>query len=149
MTVTDPATMSRLIDTDSDVFPTTWLINGLDNSIGARWYLKYQSMTNTTIVCASPAMATWGQETNYGAISLGTPDVYIPKDSSGTTTNCARFYYFSLTIDSSQAFGYPVDVTRNPTISDTSLFYTADPSKRLIHGKTFTGGLQQPLDTPF
>jgi hypothetical protein len=40
-------------------------------------------------------------------------------------------------------------VTRGPTIDDISLFFTSDPSKRLRHGKTFTGGLLQPLDTPF
>ncbi len=143
------AKYSRMIDTDTDVFPTKWLLNGLDNSTGAQWYLKYLSMTNTTTSCTSPAMTTWGQVTDVGAVTLGTPGTYTPKNGAGTNTNCARFFYLSVNIDSSQAFGYPEDVTRGPTITDLSLFFTADPSKRLIHGKTFVDGTQQPLDTPF
>jgi hypothetical protein len=93
-------------------------------------------------------MSTWGQDYNYGNITIGSPGDYIPLDGSGTDTNCARYYYLSLAIDSSQAYGYPEDVSRGPTISDLSLFFTADPSKRLMHGRTFTGGIQQPIDAP-
>ena len=143
------AKYSILINTDSDVYPTKWLLNGLDNSIGAYWQLKYQSMTNTTSSCTSPAMTTWGTVTNFGNVTLGLPGTYTPLNGSGVNTNCARFYYFNLTVDSSQAFGYPDDVSRGPTISDLTLQFTADPSKRLQHGRTFTGGLQQPLDTPY
>jgi N-acetylneuraminic acid mutarotase len=143
------AKYSIMIDTSSDVFPTYWLINGLDNSIGAEWQLKYSSMTNTTTSCTTPAMTTWGQVTNYGNVTLGTYEPYIPLNGSGVNTNCARFYYLNVSIDSSQAFGYPDDVTRGPTITDMTLQFTADPSKRLMHGRTFTGGLQQPDDTPY
>jgi len=143
------AKYSIRIDTDSDVFPTNWLINGLDNSIGAKWQLKYRSMTNTTTSCTTPAMTTWGQETNFGNVTLGLPTTYTPLNGSGVTTNCARFYYLNVSVDSSLAFGYPDDVSRGPTISDMTLQFTADPSKRLMHGRTFTGGLQQPIDTPY
>lgn len=145
------AKYSRLIDTDIDVFPTKWLMNGLDNSTGARWYMRYRSMTDIDGDAGDcvAAMTTWGQETNFGQVTLGTPEAYTPKDGSGTNTNCARYFYFSVNIDSSQAFGYPEDVNRGPTIADLTLFFTADPSKRMLHGKTFTGGEQQPLDTPF
>lgn len=106
-------------------------------------------MTNyPTTGCISPGMSTWGQETNYGDVTLGSPRYYVPINASGTNTNCARFYYFNVTVDSSQAFGYPDDVSRGPTITDLTLQFTADPSKRLMHGRTFTGGLQQPDDTP-
>jgi N-acetylneuraminic acid mutarotase len=135
------AKYSKMIDTDTDVFPTKWLMNGLDNSIGARWYMNYKSSTAAT--------AAWGQNTNFGVITLGNPETYIPKDSGGTNTNFARYYYMAVNIDSQQAFGYPEDVARGPTIADLSLFFTSDPSKRMRHGKTFTGGEQQPLDTPF
>ena len=148
-----------MIDTDSDVFPTKWLMNGLDNSIGARWQLRYRSMhdldalTNPNEDCGTTPtmsqMTTWGQDTNYGAVTLASPATYTPKDSTGGNINCARYFYFYISIDASQTFGYPEDVSRGPTLDDVSLFYTADPSKRLLHGKTFNGGLQQPLDTPF
>ncbi|MDQ2973545.1 MAG: hypothetical protein M3Q79_03630, partial [bacterium] len=145
------AKYSRFIDTDTDVFPTKWLMNGLDNSTGAEWYMRYRSMTDNdgdATDCVS-AMTTWGQETNFGKVTLGNPESYVARDGSGNNTNCARYYYLSVTIDSQQAYGYPEDVTRGPTIADLSLFFTSDPSKRLRHGKTFTGGEQQPLDTPF
>jgi hypothetical protein len=144
------AKYSRMIDTDTDVFANSWLLNGLDNSTGARWYLRYRSMTDIDGVTADCVadMTTWGQEYNHGEVTLGNVGTFVPRDGSGTSTNCARYYYFSVNIDSSQAFGYPEDVTRGPTITDLSLFYTADPSKRMLHGKTFTGGEQQPLDTP-
>lgn len=106
-------------------------------------------MTNSvTTLCTSPSMTTWGQETVFGNVTLGLPGAYIPKNGSGVNTNCARYYYFNVTVDSSQAFGYPDDVTRGPTITDLTMQFTADPSKRLLHGRTFTGGLQQPVDTP-
>ena len=143
------ARYSIMFDTDSDVFPTTWLLNGVDNAIGAKWRLNYRSMTDTTTSCVSPAMTTWGQDTNFGEVALGIPGAYIPKDASGNTSNCARFYYFTVNVDSSRAFGFPEDVTRGPTINDLTLQFTADPSKRLMHGRTFTGGLQQPIDTPY
>ncbi|HSH18370.1 MAG TPA: hypothetical protein VK978_03225 [Candidatus Saccharimonadales bacterium] len=135
------AKYSRMIDTDTDVFPTKWLMNGLDNAIGARWKMRYRSST--------AAAVSWGQETDFGTVTLGRPENYIPLDSGGVNTNFARYFYLSVSIDSSRAFGYPEDVTRGPTIDDMSLFFTSDPGKRLRHGATFTGGQLQPLDTPF
>lgn len=93
-------------------------------------------------------MTTWGQTTNFGEVALGLPGAYIPKDDGGNNSNCARFYYFMVNVDSSRAFGFPEDIQRGPTITDLTLQFTADPSKRLMHGRTFTGGLQQPIDTP-
>jgi hypothetical protein len=103
--------------------------------------MRYRSSTAAT--------GAWGQETNFGRVVLGQPEEYTPLDGSGTDTEFARYFYFSLNIDSSQAYGYPDDVTRGPTITDISLFFTSDPGKRLRHGKTFTGGELQPLNTPF
>jgi len=145
------AAYSRLIDTDSDVFPNSWLLNGLDNSIGARWQVRYRSMNDTDGIpadCGTADMTTWGQETSFGDVTLGDVSVYTPLDGSGANTNCARYFYFFIEIDASQTFGYPEDVNRGPTIADLSLFFTSDPNKRLRHGKSFTGGEQQPLDTP-
>lgn len=152
------AKYSRLIDTDTDVFPNSWLLNGLDNDIGARWRATYRSMhdldtlVNPNEDCGTSStmatMSTYGQTTNVGEVTLGKVNSYTAKDSTGGNINCARYFFIYLTIDSSQAYGYPEDVTRGPTIADLTLFFTADPSKRLKHGKTFTGGEQQPLDTP-
>lgn len=153
------AIYSRMIDTDTDVFPTKWLMNGIDNSIGARWQVRYRTMhdldteVNPNEDCGTSAtmaqMTTWGQDTNFGDVTLGQPETYTPKESGGGNINCARYFYFYVSIDASKTFGYPEDVNRGPTISDLSLFFTSDPSKRMRHGKTFTGGEQQPLDTPF
>jgi hypothetical protein len=134
------ARYSRLIDTDTDVFPTNFLMNGIDNSIGARWEVKYTSSTDAT--------SAWGQETEFGEVTLGTVNEYTPLDGAGADTEFARFYFFWVEIDASRTFGYPDDVERGPTVNDITLFFTSDPSKRLRHGKTFTGGEKQPLDTP-
>lgn len=161
------AKYSYMVDTDTDVFPTGWLLNGIDNSVGAEWYLRYKSMhdistTSDTVNavlqqnpnedCGTsvtmPTMTTWGQETLFGQVPLGTVEPYTALNGSGSNINCARYFYIYAYIDSSQAFGYPEDVSRGPTINDLSLLFTADPSKRLRHGKTFTGGQLQPLDTP-
>lgn len=143
------ARYSILMDTDTDVFPNSWMMNGIDNSVGAAWQLKYRSMTNTNTSCTSPAMTNWGQETVFGNVTLGLPGVYIPKNAAGVNTNCARYFFFNVSVDSSQAYGYPDDVTRGPTIDSLILQFTGDPSKRLMHGRTFTNGLQQPIDTPY
>jgi hypothetical protein len=142
------AKYSIMFDTDSDVYPTKWLLNGVDNSTGANWQFNYRSMSITNR-CTTSAMSTWGVTTNFGNVTLGTPGVYNALDGSGANMNCARFYYLAVKVDSSQAYGYPDDVTRGPTITDLTLELTADPGKRLMHGRTFTGGLQQPDDTPF
>lgn len=143
------ARYSILMDTDTDVYPNAWLMNGIDNSVGANWQLRYRSMTNPNTFCTSPAMTTWGQETVFGNVTLGLPGVYIPKNSAGVNTNCARYFFFNVSVDSSRSYGYPDDVTRGPTIDSLTLQFTGDPSKRLMHGRTFTGGLQQPIDTPY
>jgi N-acetylneuraminic acid mutarotase len=135
------AKYSFVIDTDSDVFPSKTLFNGLDNGIGASWQLSYRSSTD--------AASAWGLNTNYGSTALGTPQAYVPINAGGTGTNFSRYHFIELTIDVSQAFGYPEDISRGPTITDYTFQFSADPSKRLRNGKTFTGGEQQPLDTPF
>jgi hypothetical protein len=94
------------------------------------------------------AYPNWGQNSTSSDVIMGDVATYVPRDIAGTDTEFARWYFFKVSIDASKTFGYPEDVTRGPTISDLSLFFTADPNKRLRHGKTFTGGEQQPLDTP-
>jgi hypothetical protein len=135
------AQYSYAIDAINDVFPSKSLFNGIDNGIGASWVLDYRSSTN--------ANDSWGADVLYGKTTLGTPQAYIPEDGSGTNTSFARWYWVEVTIDDSQAFGYPEDVTRGPTISNFLIEYTANPSKRLRNGKTFINNVQQPLDTPF
>lgn len=141
---------SLRLDTDSDVYPTKWLVNGTDGSAGARWQLRYKSMTNpsaTTQCATTGTMSDWGQPTNYGTIFLGTPGTYTPLDGSGTGTNCARYFSMNFTVNDQSTYGFPDDSSRSPTITDLTLNFTADPSKRLMHGRTFTGGLAMPNDT--
>jgi len=147
------AIYSRLIDADNDVFPTNWLMNGLDNSIGARWQMSYRSMndptvTDSTKACGGSAMSGYGQLTNFGNVNLGQPEAYVVKNSGGTNISCGRYFFMNVSIDASQTYGYPDDITRGPTLSDLTLFFRSNAAKRLIHGKTFIEGTQQPLDTP-
>lgn len=132
------ANYSLSLDTDTDVFPAKYLMNGVDNGTGAQWSLKYQS-SNT-------ANHVWGTETDAGTVTLGTPSGQMVYADTNTGE---RWYFLNILVDASQAFGYPEDVTRGPTINDITIEFSTDPGKRLHHGKTFTGGLLQPLDAPF
>ena len=149
---------SIMLDTDTDVYPAHWLLNGLDNSIGAHWKLSYRSMTDPTankagngagMDCSAAQMSSWGQATNYGDISLGVHSPYTPLDASGVATNCARYFHINVSVSAEKTFGYPDDVSRGPTITDLTVNFTADPAKRLMHGRTFINGLQMPNDTQY
>lgn len=94
------------------------------------------------------SLPDWGVETDFGDVILGRVESYTPLNGSSQDTSFARYMFLTISIDASQTFGYPDDVSRGPTISDMSVFFTADPNKRLRHGKTFIQGLIQPLDTP-
>lgn len=159
------AKYSISFDTDSDIFPSNWLINGYNSYSGAKWNAKYRSMTDPTSNktqngagpgrdCSASPMSDWGQETSQPNVTLGKINptyIYTPLDSSGVNTNCARYFYFSLTADNTQALSFPenINATTGPSITDLTLRFTADPSKRLMHGRTFVGGIQMPNDTPY
>jgi hypothetical protein len=112
------------------------------------WLDEHKASNDTWVGSASPPGAVWGQVVNHGDSTLGDVSGYTTIDANGDSIPFARWYFFQITIDATKTFGYPEDVARGPTIADLSLFFTSDPSKRLRHGKTFTGGEQQPLDTP-
>ena len=143
---------SRLVDAGKDVTPTVFLMNGLDNSIGARWQMAYKTMndptqTNPTLACGGSVMSAFGALTNFGDVTLGTPGTYTAKDSGGSAMGCGRYFFMTVSIDASQTFGYPEDIARGPTLDNLALFFNSSPGQRLIHGKTFLEGSQQPLDT--
>jgi hypothetical protein len=150
------AKYSLSFDTDTNVYPRSFLFNGTDNSIGARWQLKYRTMSDpgavtnlgTGIDCSTSVMSGWGQVTSVSSLTLGSLGTYTPLDASGANMSCGRYYTLNVSVDAQNSFGYPDDTSRGPTISDISLRYTAAPSKRSLHGRTFINGLQTPLDTP-
>jgi hypothetical protein len=144
------AIYSRLVDAGNDAFPKKFLMNGIDNSIGARWQMAYRSMndpTNTGNPCGGSVMTGYGALTNFGDVTLGTPGTYTMKNGAGTDIGCGRYFFMTINIDASQTYGYPDDISRGPTLDNLTLFYNSNPGKRLIHGKAFTEGIQQPLDT--
>lgn len=144
------AIYSRLIDAAKDVTPTVFLLNGLDNSIGARWQFSYRSMNdpaNTSNPCGGSVMSGFGQLTNFGDVTLGTPGALVAKNGAGTNIGCARFYFLTISIDASKTYGYPEDITRGPTLDNLIFYFNSNPGQRLLHGKTFLEGIQQPLDT--
>lgn len=145
------AIYSRLIDAGKDVTPTVFLMNGLDNSIGARWQFSYRSMNdpaNVSNACGGSVMTGFGQLTNFGDVTLGVPGAYTAKNSSGTNIGCSRFFFMTISIDASKTYGYPDDITRGPTLDNLIFYFNSNPGQRLLHGKTFLEGIQQPLDTP-
>lgn len=159
------AKYSISFDTDTDVYPSNWLVNGYNSYSGAKWNARYRSMSDPTHAwsngsaqvgnaCSSSVMSDWGQETTQNEVVLGKINpayTYTALDGSGNNMNCARYFFFNLTADNTLALSFPenVSATTGPSITDLTLRYTADPSKRLMHGRTFIGGLQQPVDTPY
>ncbi len=144
------ASYSRLIDAGKDVFPTSWLMNGIDNSIGARWQYAYRSMNDPTAAttCGTGgAMTAYGQLTTFGDVTLGTPSKYTVRDGSGADIGCSRYFFSTISIDASRTYGYPDDISRGPTLDNFTLFFQSNPGQRLLHGKAFVEGQQQPLDT--
>ncbi len=146
------ANYSRLVDAGKDVFPTKFLMNGLDNSIGARWQMSYRSMNDPTVTdvnkaCGGSAMTAYGALTNFGDVTLGTPGTYTVKNGAGTNIACSRYFLMNISIDASKTYGYPEDINRGPTLDNLTLFFKSNPGQRLLHGKTFIEGTQQPLDT--
>lgn len=159
------AKYSISFDTDTDIFPSNWLVNGYNSYSGAKWNARYRSMTDPTSNktqngagpgrdCSAAPMSDWGQETSQTDVVLGKINpayTYTALDGSGANTSCARYFFFSLTADNTRALSFPenVSATTGPSITDLTLRFTADPSKRLMHGRTFIGGIQQPNDTPY
>jgi len=150
------AKYSISFDTDTNVYPQSFLVNGTNNAIGSYWQLRYLTMSDpgavtsvgTGIDCSSSPMSDWGRQTNHGNLTLGSLETYTALDSNGANMSCGRYYTLALSVDAQSFFGFPEDTSRGPTISDISLRYTAAPSKRSMHGRTFINGIQTPLDTP-
>jgi len=159
------AKYSISFDTDTDVYPSHWLANGYNSYSGSKWNAKYRSMSDPTHAwsngspqtgnaCSSSVMSDWGQESTQNSVELGKINpayTYTALDGSGNNMNCARYFFFSLTADNTQALSFPenVNATTGPSITDLTLRLSSDPGKRLMHGRTFIGGIQMPNDTPY
>ena len=142
---------SITFDLDDVGAPDTWnetRIGINNNPNGDTWELNFDDYKTSATGFVGSNELDWGQNTAFGDVTLGSVEDYTPLDTSGVDTNFARYIYVGISIDASQTFGYPDDVTRGPTIDDFTLFFVSDPNKRLRHGKTFIQGQQQPLDTP-
>lgn len=145
------AKYSILFDMEADVFPNHWIINGDDQVDSTRWQITYRSMTNpeAAVQCGSGAMSTWGQPTVFAAANLGIPSLLSAKNEAGTATNCTRFFTFDITMDSSRSASFPYNPSHSPAVDEVVLSMVTNPAKRLRHGRSFIGGLQSPIDTPY
>lgn len=132
---------SIAFDFGEDVAPSKDLINGVDNGVGAQWKLNYLSSTQ--------AANCWGGASGVSTVSLSSPTTFPLLTDSCSNSSFDQYYFLFLTVDASQAFGFPEDYTRGPNIQNLTLQYISNPSKRLRNGKTYTNGIQQPLNTPF
>ena len=159
------AKYSISFDTDTDVYPSNWLANGYNSYSGSKWNAKYRSMSDPTHAwnngtpqvgnaCSSSTMSDWGQESTQNNVELGKINpayTYTALDGSGANMNCARYFFFSLTADNTQALSFPenINATTGPSVTDLTLRFSGDPGKRLMHGRTFINGVQMPNDTPY
>lgn len=142
---------SATVDLDSGGAPDVFneeRVGINNNNNGDTWELNIDDFKTSATGWVGSTDLDWGQDTDFGDVTLGSVEDYTPLDTSGVDSNFARYYYVTISIDASKTYGYPDDVTRGPTIDDFTLFFTSDPNKRLRHGKTFIQGQQQPLNTP-
>lgn len=135
------ADYSYMIDAETEIFPTHWLIGGANDSIYPPWSSTHQSSTG--------AESAWGEATNFESVPLFEPQEYTALDTSADPTDFARYYYFTFSIDQSHTFGFGSSPASSPSISSLSLFFDPDPARRMRHDKTFMDGRLQPLNTPF
>ena len=127
---------SKLYNTQVDTSPTQLVINGATNGPGSAVEFKLQTASSS-----DPAL---------GVAQLIRPVIFNnfytvqALNSSGTNVGVALNYLFLITLDDSRSGTFP-DVANTASgsfsqtaVTDISLYYHANPGRRLRHGASFT-----------
>ncbi len=127
---------SKLFNTQVDTSPTQLVINGANNGPGAAVEFKLQTASS-----ADPVL---------GVAQLIRPVIFNnfynvqALNSSGANVGVALNYLFLITLDDSRSGTFP-DVSyagatgfAQTAVTDITLYYHANPGRRLRHGASFT-----------
>lgn len=123
---------SKLFDTQVDTTPTQLVVNGVDGGPGSLVEFKFQTASSGDPVLGVPQLirpVVYGQYYNVQALN-----------SSGSYVGQAFQYQYLITLDDSRAGTFP-DVPKSGSqtaVTDVTLYYHANPARRLRHGASFT-----------
>jgi hypothetical protein len=126
---------SKLFDTQVNTSPTQLVMNGSINGPGAAVELRFQTASTSDPVLGVPQLirpVIFGNYYNVQALN-----------SSGQNVGVAKLYLYLLTLDDSRSGTFP-DVPNTGSgfgqtaSTDITLYYHANPGRRLRHGASFT-----------
>jgi hypothetical protein len=122
---------SKLWDTQGvDTAPSQIVLNGSLQGQG--------SAVAATLRTAATFSTSLGVAQVVNPVIFGTYYRIYPLDSSGTNIGVAKTYALYIKLDDTQEGTFP-DVTATQTaVSDITLYYHANPSRRLRHGASFS-----------
>lgn len=118
---------SKLFDTQIDTAPSQFQLNGALASGGSAIIASLQT--------ASTSDPVLGVAQNINPALPGVNNVIQALNSSGSNVGIAFNYFVFLTLDDSGSGTFP-DVSSN--VTDFTIFYHANPGRRLRHGASFT-----------
>jgi N-acetylneuraminic acid mutarotase len=123
---------SKLFDTQVDTSPTQIVVTGAESSNDSALNLQLQT--------ASSLDTTLGVAQSINPVNFGQFYSVQALDSSGTNVGVAFRYFLILVLDDSQSGTFPdVNQTGNQTATTSvTLYYHANPARRLRHGASFT-----------
>lgn len=136
---------SKLFDTQVDTSPTNVVINGAINGPGAAVEFKLQTASSSDPVLGVAQLIRPVIFNNFYSVQA--------LNSSGANVGVALNYLFLITLDDSRSGTFP-DVPNTGSgfaqtaVTDITLFYHANPGRRLRHGASFTttGCNPTPID---
>jgi hypothetical protein len=124
---------SKLFNTQVDTSPTQLVINGAISGPGSAVELKFQTASSSDPVLGIAQLirpVIFGNYYNVQAL-----------DSIGANVGVAFNYQYAITLDDSRSGTFP-DIARTgfsqTAVTDITLYYHANPSRRLRHGASFT-----------
>jgi hypothetical protein len=126
---------SKLFNTQVDTSPTQLVLNGAINGPGSAVEFRFQS--------ASQSDPVLGVAQLIRPVVFGTFYTVQALNSSGVNVGVAFNYFYVITLDDSRSGTFP-DVPNTTSgfaqtsVSDITLYYHANPSRRLRHGASFT-----------
>ncbi len=124
---------SKLFDTQVDTAPTQLVINGAQASPQSLVEFRFQS--------ASQSDPVLGVAQLFRPVEFGAFYPVHPYNSSGVDVGVAFNYFYVITFDDSRSGTFP-DVPKTgysqTAVTDITLHYHANPSRRLRHGASFT-----------
>jgi N-acetylneuraminic acid mutarotase len=123
---------SKLFDTQVDTAPSQISVNGT--------LASGDSVIVTSLQTASSSNTTLGSPQIFNPTLPGTNYAAQALDSTGANVGIAFNYFINLTLDDSESGTFP-DVSLDGTsmvVTDFTLFYHANPTRRLRHGASFT-----------